>query len=373
MYRWLRLNAGVGKSFCVRVIIQALGLYPEEVAYIAFTGRAAEVLRKNGNPNAITAHKLLYNYRKTKEGKYVKTPKPNLVEEGYKLIVVDEVSMLPKDMWALLLRHKIPVIALGDPEQLPPVSKDDDNQVLNKPHVFLDEIMRQAKESEIIRFSMWIREGNDLSLFPCEGKEVKVFSKRELTDGMLLWPDQIICATNRTRRGLNQKVRQLKGYSEEPVLGDRLVSLRNHWDDITRSGAALTNGTAGTLASAYVRRIWLPSWIKPEPIDIMYANLEVENGEYFEGIPIDYKMLFTGEPTLTAKQVYQIEKNKKIPIDPPYEFDYSFAASAHKTQGSQYSNVLVYEETFPYARDEHRRWLYTAATRPQNRLVVIKK
>ena len=105
----------------------------------------------------MTAHKLLYWASPTPSGKFVFRPKTKF-EDYYQVIVVDEISMLPKTMWDLLLRHKIYILALGDPEQLPPVDKDEDNHVLDNPHVFLDEIMRQAQESEIIRLSMHVRE-----------------------------------------------------------------------------------------------------------------------------------------------------------------------------------------------------------------------
>ena len=65
--------------------------------------------------------------------------------------------MAPKELVDILLGHKVYVIFLGDPFQLPPVSKDDDNHLLDSPHIFLDEIMRQAQESDIIRLTMQIR------------------------------------------------------------------------------------------------------------------------------------------------------------------------------------------------------------------------
>ena len=52
--------AGTGKSTLVKFIISALEIEPEDVAYVAFTGKAANVLAKKGCPNATTAHKLLY-------------------------------------------------------------------------------------------------------------------------------------------------------------------------------------------------------------------------------------------------------------------------------------------------------------------------
>ena len=47
----------------------------------------------------------------------------------------------------------------------------------------------------------------------------------------------------------------------------------------------------------------------------------------------------------------------------PYEFTYGYAITCHKAQGSEYSKLLIYEEGFPYVKEEHARWLYTALTR----------
>ena len=115
--------AGTGKSTLITHAISALGLNSEDVAYAAFTGKAAEVLRKKNCPNACTLHHLLYNSTKDKEGKFIFAKKTTL-EGNFKLFVVDEVSMVPNYIWDLLLSHKIFVIACGDPFQLPPVEKD---------------------------------------------------------------------------------------------------------------------------------------------------------------------------------------------------------------------------------------------------------
>ena len=108
------LKAGTGKTTLVRFIIDALNLKNEEVAYIAYTGKAALVLRDKGCPNAMTAHKLLYHSHRMKNGEFYHTPKVEL-DEPYKLVVVDEVSMLTQSMWNLLLSHNVHVIACGDP------------------------------------------------------------------------------------------------------------------------------------------------------------------------------------------------------------------------------------------------------------------
>lgn len=99
----------------MRFIIAALELNPiTEVCYVAPTGKSSEVLRKSGCPNARTVHKLLYYANQQPDGKYVYSPRKRL-EGNFKLIVVDEVSMLPQRMWELLLSHRVYVLALGDP------------------------------------------------------------------------------------------------------------------------------------------------------------------------------------------------------------------------------------------------------------------
>lgn len=106
--------AGTGKSTLINFIVEALDIDPFDIAYITYTGKAASVLRHKNCPNAMTAHKLLYKSRPMPDGKFMYIPK-DCLEEDYKLIVVDEVSMLPKTLWDLLLSHKVHVLACGDP------------------------------------------------------------------------------------------------------------------------------------------------------------------------------------------------------------------------------------------------------------------
>lgn len=163
----------------------------------------------------------------------------------YKIVIVDECSMVPKDLLQRLASYKVHIICLGDPGQLPPINKDEDNHLLDYPHIFLDEIMRQEEESEIIRLTMDIREGKPLNHFI--GKEVQILDVDELTTGMLQWADQVICATNATRVALNNQMRDLLGRGDSPESGDKVICLRNYWDISSEDGSPLVNGTIGTL------------------------------------------------------------------------------------------------------------------------------
>ena len=105
-------KVGSGKSTLVRFIIEALGVNEDEVAYCTFTGKAAEVLRKKGNPNSITLHKLLYENFPNSDGTFSRFPKKSLEQ---KVIVADECSMIPNDMIKLLLSYDVFCLFLGDP------------------------------------------------------------------------------------------------------------------------------------------------------------------------------------------------------------------------------------------------------------------
>lgn len=363
--------AGTGKSTLIQFIISALELRPEEVCYVAFTGKAATVLQSKGCANAITAHKLLYQAKPMPNGTYKFIPKVNL--GTYKVIVVDEIAMLPRQMWELLLSHHVYVLAMGDPGQLPPVDKDADNHVLDKPHVFLDEIMRQAQDSEIIRLSMWVREGKPLGEFPCVGEQVRVLSPAQVNTGVYSWPDQILCATNARRNEINRFIRSAKGFGNQPEIGDKVISLRNHWEYFSQSGNwALTNGSIGTITNFRLEDFRVPFFIYDKPITYMFTDMKLDDEDAFVSTPIDYKGLITGEPTLDGKQTYMINKNKNT-LDAPFEFAYAYAITVWKAQGSEWDKVLGFEETFPFDKITHQRYLYTLITRAKEKLVIVKK
>ena len=363
MYCWLRLT-GTGKSTLVRFIIDALHLAPEDVTYIAYTGKAAQVLRSKGCPGAQTAHRLLYKSVQQKDGTYKHFPIRPIV--GYKLIIVDEVSMLPKHMWQLLLSHHIPVIALGDPGQLPPVAAED-NLVLTQPHIFLEEVMRQAADSEIIRLTMDIRDGKPLQLM--RGNEVRIVNREELLyDGFLQWGDQIICGKNNTRSQLNdimrQKILSIDPSNKEPVEGDRIICLHNEWGEINSTGDALVNGMSGKIDTI--------TWTNENPFmeKTPFINFKPdwEDSDIFYDLESDYQMFMTGIPTVNKDTWQRIPKAYH-----PKIFDYGYVITCHKSQGSEYDKVIVLEEFLRgEGRQDHIKWLYTAATRAAQKLIIVK-
>ena len=344
--------AGTGKSTLVKFIVEALDVEEDKVAYACFTGKAAEVLRKKGNKNAMTLHRLLYDSIPRPGGGFIRKPKLSL---GYTVVVVDECSMVPKSMIDMLLAHKVFVLFLGDPEQLPMIDK---------------------AESEIIQLTMKIRNGEDIPYM--QGKEVIVLPRKELNTDHLLWADSILCATNATRHAINNQVRGLLGFEGELQEGEKIVVKRNYWEDINATGDALVNGTIGTIGTVsniFENFVMIPNYIKNDRhrIPTLTCDIQPEFGAVFNTVDVDKDFLVHECPCVDWRVSYKIGKLKnKLGDILPRQITYGYALTCHSAQGSEWDKVLVLEESFPFDKNEHRRWLYTAATRASQRLVLVR-
>ena len=349
--------AGTGKSTLVQFIIDAIGIDEEDVVYIAYTGKASLVLRNKGCENSMTAHRLLYYAKEKPDRTYEFKPKKKL-EFDYKLIVLDECSMLPQEMWELLLSHHVHVIALGDPGQLPPI--DGISTILDNPHVMLDEVVRQAQDNPIIRLSMDIRAGKWID-YGGE-RECRIIPHDKVSDKLLLGADQILCGKNITRHNLNEKMRQIKfgdQYSKEPINGDKIICLHNEWQEIGSTGEPLVNGMIGTVSniSLYNSKLYQPK---------MIANFTSDNGGMYKDLQMDHKIFVEKESTINKTNWWMYQN-----IQRAYEFDYGYAITVHKFQGSEAEKVVVFDEWLG-DKDYHSKWLYTAATRSSKMLVIVK-
>ena len=360
--------AGTGKSTLVKFIIDALQVAPDKVAYATYTGKAAEVLRKKGNPNAMTLHRLLYESIPRPGGGFIRKPR---LELGYTVIVVDEVSMVPKSMIDMLLRHKVFVLFLGDPGQLPMIDKSESHDLLEHCDIFLDQIMRQAAESEIIQLTMKIREGEEIPYM--NGKEVMVIPKKDLVTGHLTWADIVLSATNNVRHNINKQMRQLLGKEGPLQEGDKIVVKRNYWDDCNEEGDALVNGMLGTVQNVFDSFVQIPQFIKNNrhKIPTVMCDIIPEYGSAFPFVNLDKDFILTEEPCVDWRVSYALGKMRKGDIL-PRQATYGYAVTCHAAQGSEWDKVLVLEETFPFVKSEHQRWLYTACTRASEKLVLIR-
>lgn len=144
--------AGTGKTTLARHFADGL---KGVVLYMAYTGKAAMVMRKNGCRGALTIHATIYSVDfdpATGVKNFVLKDVDELADCA--LFVIDECSMVDEEIAKDILSFGVPVLVLGDPAQLPPV-KGGGYFTDRDPDVMLTEIHRQAAENPIVRMGRY--------------------------------------------------------------------------------------------------------------------------------------------------------------------------------------------------------------------------
>jgi ATP-dependent exoDNAse (exonuclease V) alpha subunit len=356
--------AGTGKTTLVAYLRKALRDYDDEVtvAFCAYTGKAARVLAdklreqhvmKRGD-SVSTIHSLIYTSEESRDGNPRWIRKDKL---GWDLIVVDEASMVDEAIWRDLLSFDVPVLAVGDHGQLPPVNSS--FNLMAEPTLRLERIWRQAAGSPIIEVATLARQQGVL---PAQefGLGVRKLDRTLPETGQIVqemlenWNPEllVLCGYNATRVKLNAAIRQMRDMvSPEPQSGDVIVCLRNN------RAKHIFNGMLGRVQRATPTR--------GEDGSEWY-NLEVE----FEGED------FTYSGYAVREQFGAMTSVSNLPVAPDGErgdlWDFGYALTVHKAQGSQAPGVLLFEERFAKSsEDDWRRWLYTAVTRAEQELTVV--
>lgn len=345
--------AGSGKTTIAKLIARR---FRGEVHFAAYTGKAASVLRSKGCSGAGTIHGLIY---KPREDVYrVEKIEPDgtrsMVEvrklafskggvalsdpHSSDLVIIDECSMVGEKVGNDLLAFGKPVLVLGDPAQLPPVG-DGGFFTNGKPDVMLTEIHRQKEGCGILDIATAVRSGAGLRVGTYEESRVLPRSAMWSIDPMEF--DQVICGTNATRRAWNRRIRLRLGRdSKHPVPGDRLICLRNNH----RRG--LMNGEQVEVIAVERRAEDLLKLIVERDGQAMMSMLAPTH--YFDEVQ--------GETAWTGDEFVF--------------FDFGYAITCHKSQGSQWPRVMVINESRVFRHDADR-WLYTAVTRASSMVAVV--
>lgn len=331
--------AGTGKTTIAKEIA---GNVNGKVLYGAFTGKAALVLRSKGCINASTIHSMIYRIDDTVEGKpkFVKNDESDI--RSASLIIIDECSMVDEQLGQDLLSFGVRVLVLGDPGQLPPV-KGQGFFTSATPDIILTEIHRQAADNPIIRLSMEVRSGKRLT--PGSYGDSKIITRRDVQRNEVLLADKVLVGLNRTRRSFNMRIRELNGTSDPlPVEGDTLICLKNNREK------GFMNGSIWTI----------------EDVDnqdgLIEANI-IPGDDYTTGGAVEIKVpeefFFGTEDTLHWAVRSTLD-----------EFDYGYAITVHKSQGSQFDDVMLFDESAPF-RGTKMNWLYTGITRAAERITIV--
>lgn len=412
--------AGSGKSTCVGAVIEHIGLSAEQVMYMAPTGKAAKVLTtklaESGWPNkATTIHKAIYMPKRAKadaldrqidqlnehilylrsngdsgtrhwhhevaamdvkqsERKVAEvtlelgeamdregptfTLKSNMdIPEEVRIFVVDEASMVGSEVAQDLIKFGLPILAIGDPGQLSPVG-DTWGFAMEDPDVFLTEIHRQAAENPIIRLATMARQGKELKVGDY-GDGVRVLNRRDDDVTYNMERDaMVLIGTHKKRWSVTKRIRKELGIDcSGPVKDEPLLVCKN-----STQKAGLVNGTFlicnedhGDLLDKRAR--FQLQVIDPDAGDLEH-NLWVTQGLFEEH-------RFRRKNAHSAADRDAFKANKECE-----HVDWGHAITVHKSQGSEFDDVALHDES-PVFRADAKRWLYTGITRSSKLLTVI--
>lgn len=267
------------------------------------------------------------------------------------LIVVDEASMVDEQIWRDLLSYKTPIIAVGDHGQLPPINSR--FNLMEHPNLKLEQIHRQAENNPIIELSILARTTGQIP--PGKyGSNIKKFMRNDfdasesITELLQNYRDDtvILCGFNTTRVKINKYVRSALGFeSQMPEVRDRVICLKNN------SQKGIFNGMLGK---------------------VLYVNntddIFMEMGLKMDYEADEYKGTVLKEQFNSKESLSRLAK-KDIDL-----FDFGYALTVHKSQGSQSKRVILFEERAQAMDDDMwKKWLYTAVTRAEEELFIIGK
>lgn len=360
--------AGTGKTTLIRYFIDRIGLDLSDVAFVAYMGKAATVMARNSLPGQ-TIHSLIYEYTRVldldedgniqlnERGK----PKTKMtfelrekISKKVKLIVLDEAGMVNEKIGTDLLSYGIPIITLGDLNQLPPVFGKP--FFLKNPNVILTQVMRQAEGDPIVWLAHRVLENLPLQT-GVYGKS-SVIKKDDLNEYILKKSDIVITGTNKLRYEVNNLFRE----QITPVrrldflnVGEKVVCRKNNWNRNIDDTIFLTNGLSGYVD--FVDRESFNS--KGLKIDFRPDFLKTK---CFKNVVVDYKHLFESPSVSDDDDRYILGREK---------FEFAYALTCHSTQGSTYPNVVFLNEKGIFDSDTYRRLQYTAITRASEQVTVV--
>jgi exodeoxyribonuclease V len=285
------------------------------------------------------------------------------LDRPYALLIVDEASMVSDDLLETLRSFHVPILAVGDHGQLPPVRGQ--GSLMRAPDIRLEKIHRQAAGNPIIALSERVRKTGSIDDALEDGKAFTILSQRNLdallqrtyTPAMLgtdaILQTGIIASTNKGRCAINETVRETLGLSGEPPRqGEVLVCLRN--------APPAYNG---------MRCLLMEDARQITSIKLAASLSFVEDGFTLPGVAM-CGLQFFEEKTLDyeALQGQGLSFSRAGGL-----YDFGYALTCHKAQGSQFDDAIVVMENLQWmSRDDRTRWIYTAITRAAKRLIVVR-
>ena len=344
---------GTGKTTIIKAIVMILkdilDLNHDDIALLAPTGRASKRMAESVGAPAYTIHKFL---------KWNKETESFLIDEynksHEKIVIVDESSMIDIFLFSSLLKGlklNVKLILVGDANQLPSIGPgdllNDLLQINNIKKKYLNTIYRVKEGSYITYLANDIKNRKHFDKFPTNYSDFKFIESDD--DNIKKYLKEIV----------NKAVE--KGISSEnfQVLAPMYKGL-NGIDSLNSMMAEIFNPNAEKfiIGDKYYR-------INDKVIQLVN---DVDNNVYNGDIGY-------------IKDIYYIDKKLIVEIDysgniVEYKngefdkFNLAYAVSIHKSQGSEYANVVIILAS-SFNRMFYNKLIYTAVTRAKSSLIIL--
>lgn len=388
--------AGTGKTTLLKVLADEYG---KGVLVVTPTGKAAVRVREAAGARASTIHRWLYEVKQDEEtGKLEwglkelgKVERPS---SGF--LLVDEASMVGFEVFRDLYRYcgalGLNLVLVGDGFQLPPVETNPELKDFtvfdpNVPADFkvnLTEILRQALDSPIIRASQQIREGRwpeeALGALPAvPGSQLYPEANRVFEAG-----GATICHRNATRHQLNAGIRAVRGLMPEQLkVGEPLMVVQNNYDLEIYNGEITDVRQQPTPVN--VHPVGVRDRFRSASCTVNYLKTEIQSPILgpSEAVVADREVFGTlgevGAHMVRREAIFQryVRPPHWAPVDgedgrPPYlHANLGYALTAHKSQGSEFGEVMVVlEDSLRLNSPDGRRWAYVAVTRAKKSIKI---
>ncbi|MCK3683307.1 AAA family ATPase [Maribellus sp. YY47] len=418
--------AGTGKTTMMYSLTQVLDSLKIRSVLMAPTGRAAKVMAGYTGKPAYTIHKTIYRQKSSSDGMAGFVLNKNLFKNTY--FIVDEASMISNALAENsvfgsgrvlddLLEYvysgvNCRLILVGDTAQLPPVglsiSPALEAAVLEDygfgvREIELTDVVRQAENSGILSNATEIRsiigDTPDFEgFFPIhiEGfDDVVKISGGELIETLAtcydkygLFETTVVTRSNKRANLFNKGIRGSILYKENEIeKGDLLMVVKNNYFWATPDSGIefIANGDIAEIITINgYEELHGFRFADVSLRFVDYENVEIDCKIFLDALALETASLSAEQNRSLFESVsedYQEVRNKrerwkKIKEDPYFnalQVKYAYALTCHKAQGGQWKAVFVDHGYLveDMLDTEYYRWLYTAFTRPSEKLYLV--
>ena len=347
---------GTGKTTIIKAVVDIYeqlnpSITSSDITLLAPTGRASKRLSESVLRKTSTIHKFLKWNKETKE---FSVNRFNPVKT--KLVIIDEVSMVDIFLFNSLLDGLVPnikLILVGDANQLPSIAPGnilkDLLEVEKLPKIYLTEIYRTKKDSYIISLSTLIKERYEFTSIPEKHNDFNFINTQDLlirnylTEILLKAKDKDLNIDN-----LQVLVPMYKGENG-------IDSINALMQDIFNKGTDSKN------------EIVIRNTLFREQDKVIQLVNDVDNNIYNGDIGYISRIINSKNPIVEINYNGNIVSYTKNKFE---EFSLAYAISVHKSQGSEYDNVIL---VLPKSmkRMLYNKLIYTAVTRAKKSLIIV--